>query len=135
MMELMHLSRIWSEKARAAALFCGIPDSYRKIVMYLSRHPGASQKETAQFCGITTAAVNQTVKDMESKSYIRRESNETDKRASRLYLTEKGVSASEEVKKKLGEYDSLIASKLGSEKEKELASTLKELSVYIEREL
>lgn len=132
MMELMHLSRIWSDVTRRAALECGVPDSYRPILMYLSRHPGENQKALASFWGKTTAAVNQTVKAMEKGGYLCREADAGDMRVTRLYLTEKGTASAEKVRERLRLYDSEITSFLGEERESALASSLKELSIFIE---
>lgn len=100
--------------------------------MYLSRHPGENQKALASFWGKTTAAVNQTVKAMEEGGYLCREADAGDMRVTRLFLTEKGSASAEKVREKLRLYDEEIKSFLGAERESALASSLKELSSFIE---
>ena len=55
---------VWEKCNRTAAARLGVPESYLKLILFLSRHPGAGQKEIAEFSHVSTAAVNQTVKEM-----------------------------------------------------------------------
>ena len=125
----------WTNHVREIALAEGIPDSYRTVLMYLLRHPGASQRNIAEFAGITTSAVNQTVRSMQEEDYLRKETDLSDKRNSRLFLTEKGSAIAIRVYKKLDAADDAITGMLGAEREAELITLLERLADYIRKEL
>jgi len=135
MMALARTHKEWIKHMRICALEVGIPDSYRMIIMYLSRNPGANQKMLAEFANKTTAAINQTVKEMQSNGYIRKEIDENDQRYTRLFLTEKGEEKSEMLKARLHQSDKLITSVITEEKEKELIEILDNLCEVIRRDL
>ncbi|MBQ7968796.1 MAG: MarR family transcriptional regulator [Clostridia bacterium] len=124
MMAIGRIHREWRNHMRKCALEVGIPDSYRMIIMYLSRNPGSSQKELSEFASKTTAAVNQTVKEMQSNGYIRKETDEKDQRYTRLYLTEKGMEKSELLRERLHKSDNIITEKMGFENEEKLIEFL-----------
>lgn len=125
----------WSLHMRRCAQEAGIPDSYRPIVMFLSHHPGASQKMLAEFAGTTTASINQTVKKMQENGYLRKESDPSDQRYTRLYLTEIGMEKAGQVRRRLSESDRIITDRIGSEKEDELIALLHQLCEIIGEEL
>ena len=125
----------WTNHVREIALAEGIPDSYRTVLMYLLRHPGASQRNIAEFAGITTSAVNQTVRSMQEEDYLRKETDLSDKRNSRLFLTEKGSAIAIRVYEKLDAADDAITAMLGAEREAELITLLEQLTDYIRKEL
>lgn len=125
----------WTNHIREIALAEGIPDSYRTVLMYLLRHPGASQRTIAEFAGITTSAVNQTVKSMQEEDYLRKETDLSDKRNSRLFLTEKGSAIAIRVYEKLDAADDAITAMLGAERETELIALLEQLADFIRKEL
>lgn len=125
----------WTNHVREIALSEGIPDSYRTVLMYLLRHPGASQRNIAEFAGITTSAVNQTVRSMQEEDYLRKETDLSDKRNSRLFLTEKGSAIAIRVYEKLDAADDAITAMLGAEREAELITLLEQLADYIQKDL
>lgn len=135
MRSVVKTRRAWNNFVREVALEEGIPDSYRTVLMYLLRHPGAGQRNIAEFAGITTSAVNQAVKSMLEENYLVKETDASDKRNSKLYLTEKGEVVATEVFKKLDAADDAISLRIGAEKEAELIALLDEITEYIRRDL
>ena len=125
----------WQDHVRQIALEEGIPESYRTVLMYLLRHPGANQRNIAEFAGITTSAVNQTVKLMLEEEYLNKETDPTDKRHSKLYLTEKGESIAQRVFHRLDASDDAITAMIGAEKEAELIALLENLAEFIRKDL
>ena len=85
--------RAWNNHVREITQTEGIPDSYRTVLMFLNRHPGSGQRSIAEFAGVTTSAINQAVKSMLEEDFLQKEVDPTDKRNSRLYLTDKGQDA------------------------------------------
>lgn len=125
----------WNSHVRAITLAEGIPDSYRAVLLFLCRNPGSSQRNIAEFAGITTSAVNQVVKSMVEENYLHKETDTTDKRNSRLYLTEKGSNAAEKLYEKMDASDDAITALIGAEKEAELIALLNQLAEYIRKDL
>ena len=135
MLEIMHIHKEWQNYMKKIAQESGIPESYRMIIMFLSRNPGVSQKEVAAFCGTTYAAVSQTIKEMHLTGFIRKETSASDQRYSVLYLTEKGKECAMKTVEKLKIADAKITETLGYEKERKMAAEIKMLSEVIKKEL
>lgn len=68
----------------------GVYRSQHQILMILSEHSNASQKELAQRLYVSTATIAVSVKKLEKGGYITRLVDEEDNRTNRLCLTEKG---------------------------------------------
>lgn len=103
--------------------------------MFLHHHPGFSQRSTAEFVGVTTSAINQIVKSMLEESYLRKETDPSDKRSSKLYLTEKGSAVALRLHEKLGKADDAITELIGTDREEELMDLLEQLTDFIRGEL
>ena len=125
---------VWEKCNRTAAARLGVPESYLKLILFLTRTPGAGQKEIAEFSHVSTAAVNQTVKEMLSAGYLRKEADETDKRRTHLYLTEKGADVSDRMRRSFADRDTRITAALSPEKEKELIALLDTVRACLEEE-
>ena len=125
---------VWEKCNRTAAARLGVPESYIKLILFLSRNPGSGQKEIAEFSHVSTAAVNQTVKEMLAAGFLRKEADDTDKRRSRLYLTEKGKDVSDRMKQSFEDRDARIAAALTPEKERELIALLDTVRACLEEE-
>ena len=125
----------WSNHVKQFTLTAGIPDSYRTVLMFLTRNPGSSQRNIAEFAGVTTSAINQVVKSMLEEDYLRKETDASDKRNSKLYLTEKGVQIAENLRQKLDASDDAITALIGTETEAELIAFLDKLADFIRKDL
>ena len=135
MMAIGRTRRAWVEHTKAVALKIGISDSYRTVISFLSRQPGANQKNIAEFANVTTAAVNQTVKEMVADGYVRKETDENDRRYTRLYLTEKGEETALQVREYLHHSDEVITTAITPEKEAEVIALLDKIYECIRRDL
>ena len=135
MMALGRTQKEWVNHMRKCALEVGIPDSYRMIIMFLSRHEGANQKELAEFANKTTAAIKQTVKEMQSNGYIKMETDESDRRYTKLFLTEKGLEKSALLRERLHKSDDVITNIIGREREDEIVALLNDIHRVIKEEL
>jgi DNA-binding MarR family transcriptional regulator len=120
---------------RKCALEVGIPDSYRMAIMFLSKHPGANQKQLAEFANKTTAAVNKTVKEMQSDGFVMMETDENDRRYTRLFLTEKGSLKADVLRDRLHRSDDIITARITKDREEELIALLNEVYGVIKEEL
>lgn len=135
MRTILRTNKQWTLYRRKISQEIGIPDSYRMILMYLNRHPGASQKEIAEFRDITTSSVNQTVKEMILTGYLEKQTDETDQRCTKLYLTEKGLQCAGQIRQRIEEAEEKIARFITPEKKKEIIDLLTSLSEQIQRGL
>ena len=135
MRAMMKVRRAWMDHVKEISLAEGIPDSYRHILMFLFWHPGSKQRNIAEFAGVTTSAINQVVKNMLEEDYLRKEIDATDKRNTRLYLTEKGSAVAQKLHEKLNASDDAITAEIGAEKEAEMIAFLEYMADYIRKEL
>lgn len=135
MMAVARTRRAWTAHTKAVALEIGIPDSYRMVISFLSRRPGANQKEIAEFADITTAAVNQTIKEMIADGYVRKETDENDRRHTRIFLTEKGKETGIRLREILRHSDEVITAAITPEKEEEMTALLDKIYDCIRRDL
>lgn len=135
MMAIARTRRAWNNHVKEVALTLGIPDSYRTVISYLHRNPGASQRNIAEFADITTSAINQTVKSMQEEGYLRKETDDCDKRHSKLYLTEKGEEIGKKLRERLSASDEVITDLVTSEKEAELIALMDKITDCIRRDL
>lgn len=125
----------WMNHVKEITLAEGIPESYRMVLMFLHRNPGSSQRNIAEFVGVTTSAINQVVKSMLEEEYLRKEVNPTDKRNSKLFLTEKGNQVAEKLHEKLDASDNAITAVISPEKEAEIIALLEQIADFIRKEL
>lgn len=135
MLEIRDTYRLWAGYMKEVAARAGVPDSYRMVLTFLLRHPGASQKELAAHCGITTASVSQTVKEMRLTGYLGQQTDERDQRYVRLYLTASGEACARSIRAQLKRADGRISELLAPEREEMLRSLLKELRQIVEEDL
>ena len=135
MKAVMRTRRAWDNHMKEIASLVGISDSYRHVIMLLSRKPGASQRVIAEFAQVTTSAVNQTVKSMILEGYVCKKTDDCDKRQSKLFLTEKGKETAEMLREQLEHSDSVITSLITPEKEAEMIELLEKITVCIQRDL
>lgn len=135
MMAMARTRRAWNNHVKEVALDIGIPDSYRTVISYLHRNPGANQRNIAEFADVTTSAINQTVKSMIEEGYLRKETDDCDKRHSKLFLTEKGEEVGEKLRARLSASDEVITALVTPEKEAELIALLDKITDCIRRDL
>lgn len=133
MRTILRTNKQWTLYRRKISQEIGIPDSYRMILMYLNRHPGASQKEIAEFRDITTSSVNQTVKEMLLTGFLEKQTSAEDLRCSKLYLTEKGKACAGQIHQRIEAAEEKITRLITPEKKKEIIDLLTSLSEQIQR--
>ena len=135
MMAIARTRRAWNNHVKEVALSVGIPDSYRTVILFLAKEPGANQRNIAEFADITTSAVNQTVKSMLAEGYLRKETDGCDKRHSKLFLTEKGEETARKLRERLHASDDIITALITPEKEAEFMELLDQITDCIRRDL
>lgn len=68
----------------------GVYRGQHQILMYVSAHPNASQKEIADLQNVSPATVAVSLKKLEKAGYLERRMDEEDNRFKQIELTEKG---------------------------------------------
>ena len=92
-------------------LYRGQPE----ILEYLKEHGDCSQKELADFLGVTPASIATSLKRMSKSGFIERTADETDRRINRLRLTEKGKEVFLDGKAECDRIDSVMFSGFSEE--------------------
>lgn len=134
MLMVRQLDRAWRERLRKISAEAGIPDPYARILSYLHRNPGASQKELSEYTQKTYAAISQTVKEMLREDYVYRETDSDDQRYARLYLTEKGITYALRMREEIGKAEEQVRMALPAGKEEEVAALLEQLYEAVRKE-
>ena len=134
MLLVRQLDRAWGERLRAISAEAGIPDPYARILAYLHRNPGASQKDWAEHTQKTYAAISQTVKEMLREGYVRRETDSEDQRCAKLYLTEKGEACSLHLRTEIGRAEERVRMALPPERQEEVSVLLEQLYEAVRKE-
>ena len=135
MLTIKRLEKEWSRYLRKVSVQIGMPDSYRQIIMYLSRNPGANQKQIAEFSHMTNAAISQTIKEMILSGYVIKESDMNDQRYYKLYLTDKARENVEIIREKIYATDDFITKIVTPQKEAEIVDVLTNLAEIIKKEM
>lgn len=97
---------------------------YLRVV---SNEPGITLHELSQKLGVSTPAVTQVIASLEKSGFIRRETDATDKRLRRLYLSEQGLAIELELNTVFDDFIQLNSSILTPEENIELERLLTKL--------
>ena len=135
MYTIKQLDKEWIKYLKRTSGELGISDTFRQIIMYLSKNPGANQKNIAGFFNMTGAAVSQTIKEMQFAGFICKETDETDQRFSKLYLTQKAEEKVDYIRSKIFEADNFITRVVSPKKEAEIVEILSALTEAIRKEI
>jgi DNA-binding MarR family transcriptional regulator len=88
-----------------------LPSQYY-MLLFLYYEMGTTQSDIAKACLMDRSGVSRAFKDFEEKGLIEREIDETNKRAYKITLTEKGIETSEFLIQKEKEWDDMICEEL-----------------------
>ncbi len=102
----------------------GLFSGQHHIIITLRHEEGITLSRLAEILGITPATASVSVKRMEKAGFIEKKPDENDARTIRLYLTEKGEAATENIKKKMAFQESDITSELCDEEKLLLSDML-----------
>jgi DNA-binding MarR family transcriptional regulator len=93
------------------------------FLLHLSHNEGVTQEEMSCSLHIDKGTTTKALKKLEQEGYIFRQTDEKDKRAHRVYLTDKGKSIIGDIHKILDEWNNIITAGFTDE-EKELSLKL-----------
>ena len=79
------------------------------IVLAVNNHPGSSQEQIAGVLKLDKACIARSVQKLEADNYVRRDPDEQDKRANKLYLTAKAQALLPRIHEAIDEWERLVA--------------------------
>lgn len=119
---------------RASTLFaakadCPVTAAQGRVVMYLKKQAGrvVSQRELAQYLGVSHATIRGLVERLEAKGYVRTAFDAKDGRLKNVYLTNASDRYKERVHTLLEELDARMMQGLSREEQQELARMLEKI--------
>lgn len=102
---------------------CNIGSGQYPFIIFLSRNEGVTQEEMSSSLYIDKGTTAKAIKKLEQEGYVRREIDTKDKRAYRVYLTEKGRIVTLNIFKVLHSWNDILTSDF-TEEEKQQALNL-----------
>ncbi|MBO7703600.1 MAG: MarR family transcriptional regulator [Solobacterium sp.] len=102
--------------------------SREHLLVLLNEHPdGLWQKKMAEEAGINASSASEVVNKLEEDGYLMKVTDETDRRATRLILTEAGKARAEEIRAEREAALDDVFSKLSDEEKETLSALLDKL--------
>lgn len=105
----------------------GIGPGQIMFLMQLYKKDGISQEELSDILNIDKATTCRAIKKLEDEQILIRVKDENDKRAYKLYLTEKSREIEEEIKSVLYQWETNISKNLSQEEADILVTVLKKI--------
>ncbi len=94
------------------------------ILLHLEHHPGASQDSIAQHMYLDKCNVARRTKKMEELGYIRRETDQNDRRQNNIYLTEQGEALLPTIRSYLSQWGDGVSQALTAKEKATLLSLI-----------
>ena len=107
----------------------GIGSGQIMFLMQLYKKDGISQEELSENLNIDKGTTCRAIKKLEEEEFLIRVKDENDKRAYKLYLTEKSKAMKDNIKSLLDEWEKHISKELSNEEVETLFSILKKICI------
>lgn len=101
--------------------------SHGNAMEQLELEDGLRLTDLASRAGITAQSMGELVDDLEVKGYVERRPDPNDRRAKRIYLTERGGKNARVAKRATADVEKYLAELLGEQRYELLRSTLEEI--------
>lgn len=98
-----------------------------RVLFHLGQAGGQTAKQICETAALHKTKVSRAVKALESKRFLSKEANETDRRSEILSLTKHGHKVFADLTVVASDYDQTFAQKLGPQDHEKLVSTLQKL--------
>ena len=105
----------------------GIGSGQIMFLIELYKNDGISQEELSEILNIDKATTCRAIKKLEKEELLIKVKDENDKRAYKLYLTEKSKSIEDNIKNALNEWEKHISKELSQEEVNILINMLKKI--------
>ena len=123
---IRHLQHIHMHpKLRALGVYRGQPP----ILMTLGSKDGLSQAELAEEVYLQPPTITKIIGKLERNMFIYRQPDETDQRINRVYLTQKGISVVEKLRRLFAEEERVLFGVFTKEEKQELAEYLQRITM------
>lgn len=106
----------------------GINSSQYVFLLNIYKKEGVSQEELSTLLSIDKSATKRAIDNLEEGGFIRRERNEEDKRAYKIYLTEKAFQVKPKIYAALAKWNEIITKGLETDEVNTVLRTLKYMS-------
>lgn len=106
----------------------GFSGAMYMILLHVYRHPGASQDSIANHMYINKCNVARHTKKLEQLGYLRRETDQADRRQNNLYLTGQGEELAPEIRAYLRQWGEEITAGLQEEEKSTLLALLTKMT-------
>jgi DNA-binding MarR family transcriptional regulator len=104
------------------------------LLLYVEKHEGQTQREISQALRVKPPTTAAMMKRMEKKNFLLRGQDETDKRKSRIYLTDYGKEICSLVRDAVVANDQELYSVFTEEETRQMKESLARLILYFEEE-
>lgn len=106
----------------------GINSSQYIFLINIYKKEGVSQEELSVMLSIDKSAAKRAIDNLEDGGFIRRERNTEDKRAYKIYLTEKAIEVKPKILAALSKWNDIITKGLPKDEVQKVLETLKYMS-------
>lgn len=113
-------SKFFHDRMRREMEKLGIRDGYRQLLFHLSWEDGVTQLDLVRLSRLKAPTISVTLKKMEDEGYVVRQTDANDLRQVRVYITEKGRTVNEEIRKRIHETEQIFREALTEEEAAEL---------------
>lgn len=127
MMLIHDVNKTFRDTMRMKSESCGIPDSYRPILMMLNFHNGSTQLDICKWTHLKAPTISLTLRTMEQNGLIERVENENDKRNTNIFITEKGRELDNKIKSLIDETEKEFLKNIDEKDLKYVENVLKEI--------
>lgn len=110
----------------------GFSGAMYMILLHVDRHPGASQDSIANHMYINKCNVARHTKKLELLGYLRRETDQADRRQNNLYLTPEGTALAPLIRSYLRQWGETVTASLQEEEKNTLLALLTKMTGQME---
>lgn len=133
--ELKRMTKLHFEKTKKILDDYGLYVGQPRFLFSLLEKEGLSQKDMAKKLEVQPATVNVTLKRLEKAGFVEKRFDDTNKRASKIYLTDKGRETCLSVRGIITELNNDIFSVLDEDEKSSLQAIIKKISSNIENNI
>ena len=109
------------------------PPAVGRMLLTLRENDGASPAELCEIMDVRPSSMSELLGRMEEHGLVRRESSETDKRATRVFLAEAGTASVEKIEARFREENEKLASCFSEAELTMFCSLCDRLSAHVEQ--
>lgn len=130
--ELAEVSKMILDILRESTGNLGIVSSYRPFLFHLTnKSNGLTQSELAELIHFKAPTVSLTLQKMEYEGLIKKEIDLNDQRVTRIFITDKGKSFDDKIKKIHDDVEDYLSSLFNEEEKRELIEYLGRIKTKI----